>query len=66
MTTATLPRLARRISRRMVESAATTVCFLGGLALIALGVALVALPAGLIVAGIELACAAVLYERGRT
>lgn len=66
MTAVTLGRVTRHITRRMVESVATTLCFVGGLGLVAFGVALIALPAGLIVAGVQLSAVAVLYERGKT
>lgn len=42
----------------------TAAAFWAGLALVAVGVALVSLPAGLVVAGVELAAVAVAYERG--
>jgi hypothetical protein len=58
-------RLLGRVRRRMLESAATTLCFAAGLGMIAFGVTLASLPAGFIVGGIELAATAILYERGR-
>ena len=48
-----------------MESAIVAAVFLAGLALIAVGTALVYLPAGLIVAGAGCTALAVLYERGR-
>jgi len=63
---ARLRRLLSRIGRRPVlESAATTLAFLTGLGLVAWGTALVFLPAGLIVGGLQLTAGAVLYARGR-
>lgn len=64
MTAAALGRVTRHISRRVVESVATTIVFAGGLALVALGVGMISLAAGLIVGGVQLAAVAVLYERG--
>lgn len=62
---ARLRRALRRLGRRtLLENALTTVAFLGGLALVATGVALVSLPAGLIVAGAELVAGSALYARG--
>lgn len=54
-------RAARR--RALSESALVTAAFVGGLALCAVGVGLIYLPAGLIVGGLELAGAAAAYER---
>lgn len=63
---ARLRRFLSRIGRRPVlESAATTLAFLAGLALVAAGCALIFLPAGLIVGGAQLTVGAVLYARGR-
>lgn len=53
-----------RLGRRpLLEGAAETLAFLGGLALVAVGVGMVFLPAGLVVAGVELAAAAALHAR---
>lgn len=60
-----LRRALRRLGRRPVlENGLTTLAFLAGLGLVALGVALVHLPAGLIVGGAQLAAGAALYARG--
>lgn len=47
----------------MLENGTTALAFLGGLGMVAYGVALVSLPAGLIVGGAELAAGAALYAR---
>ena len=58
-------RALRGLGRRpLLENVATTAAFLGGLAMIALGVALVSLPAGIVTGGVELVAGASLYARG--
>ncbi len=49
--------------RPAIESAGATLGFLAGLAMVATGVALVHLPSGLIVGGLELAAGSALYAR---
>lgn len=63
--TGVVRRLGRRVNSRTVESAATNLFFVAGLSFIALGLAMIWVPVGVIFAGIELAACAVLYERGR-
>jgi uncharacterized membrane protein YgdD (TMEM256/DUF423 family) len=53
-----------RERRTAIEGTVATAAFLAGLALVAFGVALIYLPAGLIVGGVELAAGAALFARG--
>jgi len=63
---AVVRRALRRLGRRAVlESGITTLAFLVGLAMVAGGCALVYLPAGLIVGGLQLTAGSMLYARGR-
>lgn len=55
---------ALRAHRKSIEGAAASLAFLAGLALVAGGVAMIYLPAGLIVGGVELAAGAALFARG--
>jgi hypothetical protein len=56
--------LARLGHRPVLENLLTVAAFLGGLVLVAVGVGMISLSAGLIVAGAELTVGAALYERG--
>jgi hypothetical protein len=62
VTRPTLPKLCLpALSRKAVENATVTAAFLSGLLLIAAAVALVSLPAGLAVLGLELVAVSVLH-----
>lgn len=52
--------------RERMGDLATVVAFLAGLVMVAAGVALWSVPAGVVVGGVELIVAAVAYERGGT
>jgi hypothetical protein len=58
-------RVRVRAAGALLEAATTAIAFFGGLGLVALGVAMVYAPAGVIVGGAELTTMAVLYARGR-
>jgi hypothetical protein len=47
-----------------IRGALASLAFLAGLGLIAFGVGMISVPAGLIVAGVEISAAAALYARG--
>lgn len=55
--------LAKLAAALRSESVLVTAAYVGGLGLLALGVALIYLPAGLIVAGLTSAATSVLYAR---
>lgn len=58
-------RPSRQAATQFFEGAATAAGFFGGLALVALGVAMLSAAAGVIVGGVELTALAALYARGR-
>jgi hypothetical protein len=51
--------------RRLTSDTIASAVFVGGVALLSVGFALIYLPAGLIVAGTAAAAGAFLHERGR-